>query len=322
MCGHFGIKGWEGQRCTWARSAACGRRWFTPPFFTRPPSPFYLRTMRFTRPSGSWPIGSPAMTAHRVATHTWPWLFNTLSRSCTTFQSLDHLTYVCARSPTSNPSHRCWPPSWSMPCYTRGFFSFVCSYWPSSPKWLLHRNWCFWPKPLRQFLPFREHLKDFIASSKYIGLASVRKIATVGSMDFCLSEMLPHLFQWCGDNSFEVSHLETGLVFGDNTMWMTGMGCFHIYFSDAVTIHLRCLIWRLDWYLVAIQCEWLHLENGFAIWATSMWHRIVFAPREKEWTCADHLQCLSLHLCFCTCDVTSCVFMFCLCCALYSPYWF
>ena len=37
----FCIKGWGGQRCTWARSAACGRRWFTPPFFTRPPlTPF------------------------------------------------------------------------------------------------------------------------------------------------------------------------------------------------------------------------------------------------------------------------------------------
>ena len=32
MCGHFGIKEWEGQRCTWVLGAACGRWWFTPPF--------------------------------------------------------------------------------------------------------------------------------------------------------------------------------------------------------------------------------------------------------------------------------------------------
>ena len=32
MCGRFGIKEWEGQRCTWVLSTACGRWWFTPPF--------------------------------------------------------------------------------------------------------------------------------------------------------------------------------------------------------------------------------------------------------------------------------------------------
>ena len=43
MCGHFGIKEWEGQRCTWVLSAACGRWWFTPPFSPALPPPFTLQ---------------------------------------------------------------------------------------------------------------------------------------------------------------------------------------------------------------------------------------------------------------------------------------
>ena len=44
MCGRFGIKEWEGQRCTWVLSTACGRWWFTPPF--HPPSlPLFFTTM-------------------------------------------------------------------------------------------------------------------------------------------------------------------------------------------------------------------------------------------------------------------------------------
>ena len=46
MCGRFGIKEWEGQRCTWVLSTACGRWWFTPPF--HPPSlPLFLPQWQF-----------------------------------------------------------------------------------------------------------------------------------------------------------------------------------------------------------------------------------------------------------------------------------
>jgi hypothetical protein len=96
-------------------------------------------------------------------------------------------------------------------------------------------------------------------------------------------EMLPHLSLWCGDNSFEMSHLETGLT------------------------------------LVTIQCERLQLEYRFAIWAASKWRRTVL-PHVKKSELV--LATFSVWVCTCVfvfCDVTSCGFTFCLCCALYSP---
>ena len=61
-----------------------------------------------------------------------------------------------------------------------------------------------------------------------------------------------------------------------------------------------------DWHLVTVQFERLHLENRFAIWATSTWHRIVLPHVEKERTWAGHLQSFEFaHVVLIFCDVIS-----------------
>ena len=65
MCGRFGIKEWEGQRCTWVLSTACGRWWFTPPF--HPPSlPLFYHNGNLLT------FGQPPLSMDNICEHLAP----------------------------------------------------------------------------------------------------------------------------------------------------------------------------------------------------------------------------------------------------------
>ena len=181
----FCIKGWGGQRCTWARSAACGRRWFTPPFFTRPP------LTPFNEPWGSHDHLGRDHLDHQPwwLQRCWQHIACLCSNSIQFYQILSvylspHLTHWhCSQFSPFTPYPLVPKTSpWSMPCYIRGSYSsdYCCRH--CSPTSLLQHNSCISDIPWQSFCKYKEPQLDTTQWLNVVAPAWAPKSFRLGGM--------------------------------------------------------------------------------------------------------------------------------------------
>ena len=83
--------------------------------------------------------------------------------------------------------------------------------------------------------------------------------------------------------------------------------------------YIECLNWRPAWKQKNDFCEWDRLEIWMPTLGITYWiSNVLPHVTKREWTWCPPFETLFARVVL-LCDVTSCVFMFGLCCALYSP---